>query len=64
MRQQCNFFDKKKKYITYCLNDSRGMVAAFLMKNRDFDVQYLRGGLSGWEGPIEVGAAEGVYLPE
>ena len=64
LRHQCNVFDKKKKYITYCLNDSRGMVAAFLMKNRDFDVQYLRGGLSGWEGPIEVGAAEGVYLPE
>ncbi|MBI5847707.1 MAG: cyclic nucleotide-binding domain-containing protein [Nitrospirae bacterium] len=63
LRYQCSTFDKSKKYITYCLNDSRGMVAAFLLKNRGFNAQCLRGGISGWEGRLETGS-DGIHLPQ
>lgn len=63
LREACRSFDKSKKYITYCLNDSRGMVAAFLLKNRGFQAQCLRGGVSGWEGKLETGS-DGVHLPQ
>jgi CRP-like cAMP-binding protein/rhodanese-related sulfurtransferase len=62
LRQQCTGFDKSKQYITYCLNDSRGMVAAFLLKLRGFNAQCLRGGVSGWMGEVVTGA-DGIYLP-
>lgn len=62
LRHQCEIFDKSKTYITYCLNDARGMVAAFLLKNRGFNARCLRGGISGWEGPL-VSASDGVHLP-
>ncbi len=63
LRRKCLDFDKTKKYITYCLNDSRGMVAAFLLKNRGFDAKCLRGGVSGWLGEVVTGS-DGVYLPK
>jgi CRP-like cAMP-binding protein len=63
LRRQCEDFDPKKKYITYCLNDSRGMVAAFLLRNRGFDAKCLRGGVSGWEGKVVTGS-DGIHLPE
>ncbi|MBA4372969.1 MAG: hypothetical protein C0402_08900 [Thermodesulfovibrio sp.] len=63
LREQCKEFDKTKKYITYCLNDSRGMVAAFLLKNRGFSAQCLRGGVSGWPGPL-VTASDGIHMPQ
>jgi CRP-like cAMP-binding protein/rhodanese-related sulfurtransferase len=56
LRQKCVGFDPGKKYITYCLNDSRGMVAAFLLKNRGFNARCLRGGVSGWLGKVESGS--------
>lgn len=62
LREKCAVFDRSKKYITYCLNDSRGMVGAFLLKSRGFDAKCLRGGVSGWEGPVETGR-DGVYRP-
>ncbi|MBF0557187.1 MAG: cyclic nucleotide-binding domain-containing protein [Nitrospirae bacterium] len=62
LRQKCLGFDKTKKYITYCLNDSRGMVAAFLLKNRGFDAKCLRGGVSGWLGEVVTGS-DGVHMP-
>jgi CRP-like cAMP-binding protein len=63
LRQKCAEFDRTKKYITYCLNDSRGMVAAFLLKNRGFNAQCLRGGVSGWLGKVETGS-DGIHMPE
>jgi len=63
LRDRCKEFDRSKKYITYCLNDSRGMVAAFLLKNRGFSAQCLRGGVSGWEGKLVTGS-DGVHMPE
>lgn len=48
LRNKCRDFDQGKKYITHCLNNSRGMVAAFLLKNRGFDAICLRGGVGGW----------------
>ncbi len=63
LREVCRTFDRSKKYITYCLNDSRGMVAAFLLKNRGFQAQCLRGGVSGWEGKLET-FSDGVHLPQ
>ncbi|MDO8281422.1 MAG: cyclic nucleotide-binding domain-containing protein [Thermodesulfovibrionia bacterium] len=62
LRQESIDFDKSKKYITYCLNDSRGMVAAFLLKNHGFHSQCLRGGVNGWEGEIVTGS-NGIHLP-
>ncbi|MBI5675751.1 MAG: cyclic nucleotide-binding domain-containing protein [Nitrospirae bacterium] len=63
LRQKCAHFDKTKKYIAYCLNDSRGMVAAFLLKNRGFDAKCLRGGMSGWLGQVVTGS-DGIHMPE
>jgi CRP-like cAMP-binding protein len=63
IREKCGGFDRSKKYITYCLNDSRGMVGAFLLKSRGFDAKCLRGGVSGWEGPLE-GHGDGVHRPK
>lgn len=62
LREQCAAFDGSKQYITYCLNDSRGMVAAFLLKNRGFNARCLRGGVSGWPGPLVTGS-DGIYMP-
>lgn len=62
LRQKCAEFDRSKRYITYCLNDSRGMVAAFLLKNRGFDAQCLRGGVSAWPGALVTGS-DGIHLP-
>ncbi len=62
LRQECAGFDKSKQYITYCLNDSRGMVAAFLLKNRGFNAKCLRGGMSGWPGRLVTGS-DIVHMP-
>jgi len=62
LRRECAEFDPEKKYITYCLNDSRGMVAAFLLRSRGFNAQCLRGGVSGWEGPLVTGSDD-VHMP-
>lgn len=63
LRQKSADFDPSKEYITYCLNDARGMVAAFLLRNRGFKAKCLRGGVSGWLGEVVTGS-DGVYLPE
>jgi len=62
LRSKCREFEPGKKYITHCLNDSRGMVAAFLLKNRGFDATCLRGGVSGWMGEVVTGS-DGVHMP-
>ncbi len=62
LREKCAEFDKSKQYITYCLNDSRGMVATFLLRNRGFDSRCLRGGVSGWLGEVVTGS-DGVQMP-
>lgn len=62
LREKCAGFDKSKKYITYCLNDSRGMVATFLLRNRGFNSRCLRGGISGWEGELVTGS-DGIQMP-
>lgn len=63
LRQRCVDLDKTKRYITYCLNDSRGMVAAFLLRNRGFDAKCLRGGVSGWTGSVVTGS-DGIHMPQ
>jgi len=62
LRQKYSELDPLKKYITYCTNDSRGMVAAFLLTNHGFNAQCLRGGVSGWLGPVVTGS-DGIHLP-
>jgi CRP-like cAMP-binding protein/rhodanese-related sulfurtransferase len=62
LREKCAEFDKSKQYITYCLNDSRGMVATFLLRNRGFNSRCLRGGVSGWMGEVVTGS-DGVQMP-
>jgi CRP-like cAMP-binding protein len=58
LREQSCTFDPEKNYITCCLHDSRGMVAAFLLKNRGLKAQCLRGGVSGWMGEVASGKGE------
>lgn len=62
LREKCAEFDKSKQYITYCLNDSRGMVATFLLRNRGFDSRCLRGGVSAWLGEVVTGS-DGIQMP-
>ena len=63
LRQKYTELDKTKNYVAYCANDARGMVAAFLLKNHGFNAKCLRGGMSGWNGPVVTGH-DGVHLPE
>jgi CRP-like cAMP-binding protein len=55
IRKKYHELDRAKHYITYCTNDSRGMVAAFLLKNHGFNAKCLRGGVSSWTGPMATG---------
>jgi len=55
LRRKYVELDPKKEYITYCTNDARGMVAAFLLKNHGFKARCLRGGISSWSGPVAAG---------
>ena len=63
LRQRYHELDKSQQYLTYCTNDSRGMVAAFLMRSQGFNASNLRGGLSGWDGPVAVGS-DGIHYPQ
>lgn len=63
LRQKYKELDPSKEYVTYCTNDSRGMAAAFLLKNHGFNAKNLRGGLSGWTGEVETGS-DGIHLPK
>lgn len=63
LRDRCREFDPNKRYLTYCTNDSRGMVAAFLLRSRGFNARCLRGGVSAWMGPLES-SGQGVYMPQ
>ncbi len=62
LRRNYAELDKTKQYITYCTNESRGMVAAFLLKNHGFNAKCLRGGVSNWAGPV-VHAKDGMQKP-
>lgn len=55
--------DKNQEYLTYCTFDSRGKAAAFLMSTMGFRARHLRGGISGWEGPL-MNAHDGIHYPE
>jgi len=54
--------DPGQEYLTYCTNDSRGMAAAFLLGVNGFKAKCLRGGLSGWTGPV-TSSSDGIHLP-
>jgi CRP-like cAMP-binding protein len=62
LRLKYKELDPSREYITYCTNDARGMVAAFLLKNHGFKAKCLRGGVSSWTGPVVTGHS-GVHLP-
>ena len=63
LRMKYHEMDPSQEYLTYCTNDSRGMVAAFLMSTQGLNAKNLRGGLSGWEGPVAVGS-DGIHFPQ
>jgi len=42
--------DKDGKYITICLSGKRSAVAAFLLKQRGYNVVAMKDGMSSWEG--------------
>ena len=62
LRGKFGELDPAKEYLTYCTNDARGMVSAFLLKSRGFNAKCLRGGVSAWTGPVASGS-DGIYLP-
>ncbi len=59
MRRKHAHLDPTKTYVTYCTNDSRGLIAAFMLKNYGYNAVCLRGGIGSWTGPI-VTAPDGV----
>lgn len=63
LRSKCAALDPGTDYITYCTNDSRGMVAAFLLRNHGLKARCLRGGMGSWTGPL-VRGCDGVYRPD
>jgi cyclic di-GMP phosphodiesterase len=60
LRKKYADLDPAKTHITYCTNDARGLVAAFLLKNHGFNAKCLRGGISSWTGPTAA-APTAVY---
>ncbi|MBI5190559.1 MAG: cyclic nucleotide-binding domain-containing protein [Nitrospirae bacterium] len=62
LRSRYAELDPEQEYVTYCTNDSRGMTSAYLLSMNGFKAKCLRGGLSGWEGPI-TSSGGGVHLP-
>jgi CRP-like cAMP-binding protein/rhodanese-related sulfurtransferase len=63
LRDQYAELDKNKEYYTYCTNDSRGMVAAFLLNINGFKAKIIRGGLSAWPGSVSFGS-NGIHWPK
>jgi len=63
LRDQYTELDRNKEYFTYCTNDSRGMVAAFLLNMNGFKAKTIRGGLSGWTGSVSFGS-DGIHWPK
>jgi putative two-component system response regulator len=55
LRRKYTQLDPGKAYITYCTNDARGLIAAFLLKNHGFNTKCLRGGINSWTGPTVAG---------
>jgi rhodanese-related sulfurtransferase len=45
-----DMLDKDGKYITICLSGKRSAVAAFLLKQRGYNVVAMKDGMSSWEG--------------
>ncbi|GBE37871.1 MAG TPA: hypothetical protein ENH45_00790 [Nitrospirae bacterium] len=62
LRQKYAELDPSQEYYTYCISDSRGAAAAFLMKSQGFKVRGIRGGLSAWDGPVQHGG-NGIHYP-
>jgi CRP-like cAMP-binding protein len=54
--------DPDKTYYTYCGVEAWGIPAAFLLKMLGYNAKGIRGGLSGWEGPV-VSNRDGIHMP-
>ncbi len=52
-RRAGEMLDIGGKYITVCLSGKRSAVAAFLLKQRGFEVVAMKDGMSSWEGDVE-----------
>jgi CRP-like cAMP-binding protein len=55
LRSKYAHLDPAKMYITYCTNDARGLIGAFMLKNYGYNAVCLRGGISSWTGPKAAG---------
>lgn len=53
LRQRVDgMLDRSGRYITVCLSGKRSAVAAFLLKQRGYDVLAMKDGMSSWEGEL------------
>lgn len=48
LRKRIRELDRKKKYLVYCSNGSRGAIATLLLSQQGFDAINLQGGLREW----------------
>ena len=56
LRQRADeLLDRRGKYIAICRSGKRSAVAAFLLKQRGFDVVSMQGGMNGWDGETVAG---------
>ena len=53
LRQRLDqLLDRQEKYIAVCRSGKRSAVAAFLLKQRGYDVVSMQGGMTSWEGEV------------
>ena len=58
LRSLAGSLPRDRRYVVYCETGTRGIVGAFLLAERGFDVQYLSGGLRRHGLLADIGAAD------
>ena len=62
LRRRYTELDRSKEYYVYCLMGARSATAAFLMNTQGIKARSIKGGFSGWPGPVEEGG-DGIHTP-
>jgi rhodanese-related sulfurtransferase len=62
LRSRYGELDRAKQYYVYCLMGARSATATFLMNTQGIKARSIKGGFSGWPGPVEEGS-DGIHTP-